>query len=759
MLPKEGTLEIKTLEKMLRLTKKLEKTRLEIALKALNKLGIIHRNTDDLVQAGNLEDTITATIRCSSKGYSFAMRDDGEEDIYIREKYLNQAWHGDKVLVSINREGVKRRSPEGLVICILERSKTNLLGTLTQYKETLLAKPLDERILAKVLLPQTDIKYFTDKQSNSIVDIKIIKYPIAQNQAMGQISRKLSLNEGLSGDIEILKTKYNLLNDTSSPKVAPKKTLQKQRINLEDQNSLLLKSWKLDDSPILPALYSEPYDGGFKIWLHVPTISERLSLGSKLDDWIKDRSNSICLATKWKNILNKGLITESGFNINESNDAITLEFNISKTGECKSWKFYLSTIKPKALVTQEHLEIIQKRSPKSKTIPLKLKPLKENLSIIHNLLYSVKLIDQQLIQLGVIHLEQDQPKIDILDDLRFPIPGGKLNGWIPVLDLTDPQSILNVFCKYSNIILYEHLSSYKLDFICLAKAESLQIQVNDIVKSALVLDTSINVNDEGYIKFSDLLSAVKESPNKRVIEKIIKNNLPDYKYYESTSPVLIQEDSNSTRLADNEDLPSNLEAPWSNPGINYADIVNQHILIKLLVDGKSKIIKNSKGLPSLGEKPISKSLDWNVFSPSVKSNIQKICSQALVGNLNSKITQASQFREGLFSLLQLRYIEKDIGKVVEGIITGVQSYGFFVEIQPALVEGLVHVSTLDDDWYEYRSRQNLLVGRKYKKTFQIGDPIKVKIQKVDILRNQIDLDVNDFDKIDDKTIQQEQEIE
>ena len=118
MLPKEGGLDLKTLEKMLKLTKKLERTRLGIALKALSKLEIIERNSDDIVKRSLNDKAICASIRCSSKGYCFAVREDGDEDIYIRENYLNHAWHGDKVLVKINREGVRRRSPEGEVLCL-----------------------------------------------------------------------------------------------------------------------------------------------------------------------------------------------------------------------------------------------------------------------------------------------------------------------------------------------------------------------------------------------------------------------------------------------------------------------------------------------------------------------------------------------------------------------------------------------------------------------------------------------------------------
>ena len=70
-----------------------------------------------------------------------------------------------------------------------------------------------------------------------------------------------------------------------------------------------------------------------------------------------------------------------------------------------------------------------------------------------------------------------------------------------------------------------------------------------------------------------------------------------------------------------------------------------------------------------------------------------------------------------------------------------QTYGFFVEILELKVEGLVHVSTLNNDWYEYRSRQNLLIGRKSKKSYKVGDQIEVKIIKVDILKYQIDLEL------------------
>jgi ribonuclease R len=92
-------------------------------------------------------------------------------------------------------------------------------------------------------------------------------------------------------------------------------------------------------------------------------------------------------------------------------------------------------------------------------------------------------------------------------------------------------------------------------------------------------------------------------------------------------------------------------------------------------------------------------------------------------------------------MAQARFAQPLVGQTLEGVISGVQSYGFFVEVPPSMVEGLVHVSSLKDDWYEYRSRQNQLVGRKGRRTFMVGDLVQVFIEKVDVLRHQIDLSV------------------
>ncbi len=730
LLPKEGSLEIKTLEKMLKLTKKIERTRLKIAINALNKLGILKKESDEHVKKGDLSNTVSAKIRCSSKGFSFAIRDDGKEDIYIREKYLNNAWHGDKVLVRINREALRRRSPEGIVLCVLERSKTNILATIKQTEGKIIGQPLDERILTNIELPNKDSKYIVDSEKENIIDIKIERYPIAQLLAKGETSRRLSLKEGPKGDVEILKTKHNILNKNNAPKVALKKPIDKIRQNLQEQKCLLLRSWNSVDSPLLPAVYSQPHDGGVKVWVHVPTIGERINFGSKLDEWIRCRSKSICLGNSWENILTEKLLKESIFEVDKINNAITLELTIDKSGNCNNAEFYLTTIKPSAEILPEHLEALLTRKAKSRVIPAKLKKIKGYIHTLEEIIHITKLINNKLIDNGHIQLDLALPDDDCYGDLRYDAPGGNHEGWNSKLNLFDPQSILNIICIYSNNILALYLSSINLNYICLNKNKQESIPLSDIIKSALVLDGNLTLDEEGLVSFHELMSASEESPNKRIIEKLIKNSIADFKYQ-----LALQSNVEDFDCCDDKMK----EAPWTSPGFNYADIINQFILSKLLIEGKitnHKLLLNNEVLENTNKAE-------TIMSKAQLSILNKYCNESQIRELNTGRASSIAFKNGLISMIQLRSVEKNIDYTISGTITGVQSYGFFVELDQSLAEGLVHVSSLNDDWYEYRSRQNLLIGRKNKKSYQIGNNVNVVIEKIDFLRNQVDLKIVD----------------
>ena len=183
---REG-LDYKKLCRILKLSKKSDKDKLNIALDALEKLEIINKNEDDHYTNVKENKHIIAKIRCSSKGYCFAVRDNGKEDIYIKENLLNYAWNGDKVLVRIIKEGYKRRSPEGIVDCILERSNQILLAKVEKINNQIYGIPIDDRILSKIKLPNEDEKFKHDPDEKNIVKVEIDQFPIAQQEGVGHV--------------------------------------------------------------------------------------------------------------------------------------------------------------------------------------------------------------------------------------------------------------------------------------------------------------------------------------------------------------------------------------------------------------------------------------------------------------------------------------------------------------------------------------------------------------------------------------------
>ena len=169
-LDQENGLELTKLEKSLKLTKKLERDNLTIAIAALNKLGITKYTDSEKLIINNETNFLKGRVRCSSKGYCFVVREDEGEDIYIRETDLNHAWHGDIVLVKITKEGLRRRAPEGSIQCVLKRNNNILLAKIEIDKLTNVIKayPLDDRIPAVINIENLTKNYVSTTNQNTL---------------------------------------------------------------------------------------------------------------------------------------------------------------------------------------------------------------------------------------------------------------------------------------------------------------------------------------------------------------------------------------------------------------------------------------------------------------------------------------------------------------------------------------------------------------------------------------------------------------
>ena len=742
LLSYDEALEQKKLEKALKLTKKKDRLKLEIAIKALEKLNII--STDELgsVKLEEENSTLQAKIRCSSKGYCFAVPEDGTDDIYIRDHYLNHAWHGDSVLVKITKEAERRKSPEGIVQCILHRNTKSLISIIREKDKRLIATPLDDRLIEDIYLDDSDRTYLNNEVNENIVEVEISSYPIAQHPAIGRVVRELSLNKGQSGDIDILLTKSHLQSVSKPPKVTFKDLSKTNRLDLTHQQVLLLRTTDKSKSPISPAIYAEQSEFGSRLWIHIHAISERFTIGGKLDDWLKNRAASICLGSSWRYLHDKELIDIATFVPGQVNEAVSLSLDLDYEGCIKDWQFCLSRIKPAAIITQPQIEAISNRKPKARTIPQTLKPIKEYINQVQTILFISEKINSQY--LNSIELDIPTPKMSSLKEMYWDFSSNNYSGWKQPLDKKDPQSILNILIKTSNRIWFIHSNAYNIATIITESNSLDNNSLNEAIKAAIALNIELELDDNGYISPNNFIKAIKNHDYSRIFYKIIKQIIKEDNIKYSNQI----ENANADLEPQDHIFNIKYQSPFCNPANSYLDIINQHLLVLMLTDGKSKEKSRSKNFINLGHMGSWNDLIWPLFSSTLSNQISHLLSKDLIELLRIKIHNVDTLHSNIIAMAKSREASLLIGKEVEGIITGVQSYGFFCEIPPLMIEGLVHVSTLNDDWYEYRSRQNLLIGRKNKKTYQLGDKVILTILKVDLLRNQIDLVVNDVKKED-----------
>ena len=714
------------LEKALGISAAEEQEKLRIGLEALERLALVE-TAEEGVRRLESPDLIAARLRCSSKGFCFALRDDDGEDIYIRDHHLNHAWNGDRVLVKITRDGGRRRSPEGSVQCILQRHTTRMLGHVERQGDRFVALPLDDRLLTAVALPEADAGHLEQRDTH-VVEVQVDRFPVAQFAPEGHVVRSLPVSGGDDADLELLLVKHQLQEAGTPPRVTLKSPVEKGRQDLTGLPTVLVQPWLAADAPILPALSLEVREGGWRLWVHAPSVAERLGLGTTADAWIRDQGEAVPLGKRWRALLPPGLVKASAFSSGLEQDALSVVLDLGPEGELEHYRFQLSRVRPLATVDQAALEALVERKPKARTLPAALKNHKGHLELLDQLVEVVALLRQRRLAAGSIELDVPTPPLEPLGDGGRPGPDAGRAGWWVRLPDAHPAALLREAILVAHRALGHHLAALGLPGIFAINPPPDPTGINEVAKAALALEIPLELSSDGNASAAELAAAFAQTDRCRVWQQQIADCL------ETTQ---LSDQAGANALAGDPIAV----APWTCPSLHYADLFNQHVLVTLLLEGKDRPTVRHKTSVDLASDVSHGAIDWPLLTPTQLAPFEESLRHGLLLRLNGRRQALADFQADHLAIAQARCAEPLVGQTLQGVISGVQSYGFFVEVPPSLVEGLVHVSSLKDDWYEYRSRQNQLVGRKGRRTFMVGDLVQVLIEKVDVLRHQIDLSV------------------
>ncbi|MBO3462348.1 ribonuclease R family protein [Aetokthonos hydrillicola] len=698
--------------------------KLHIALEVLEKIGVLVKDRGKYRRVTE-EGLIEAKLRCSSKGFCFAIQDvEGAEDIYIRESHLSNAWNGDRVLVKVLKEGSRRRSPEGEVKLILERSNHTLLARIKQVESGFRAVPLDDRLLfeLKLLVNNAHLSDAIDH----LAHVEVLRYPLAQYPPIGRVVQILGSDAEAAADIDLVTCKHDLSrtfpeNVQEAAAKLPKKLLKadlKNRLDLRQKFTLTIVANNGKSNIVENAFGLEKTaDGNWLLSFHIADVSHYVQPDEALDREALKRGRTVYLGDLVLPILPETVADRCS--LVPKSDRLTLSFLItidSDSGEVIDWEIQPSVINVDQQLSVQEAETIL--THQSSDYPREVVGLVRQLEILQAGLKQLRL------ERGSLHLNLPPSQNPYYDE---GVLGSVVVNELPV------HSLLTEFVLLANQLMANHLSALGIPAIWRVQGAPDTEDVQEMLKLAVSLGVELSLDPEAEIHpldYQQLTGIFAESPSEQVLTYLLQNTLKQATYSTTKGPHFGLALAEYTHCA----------APMR----RYPDLLMQRVFYTLIEHGRDRRNTRVKERVNLRHSSSHGEINWNVLPPELQQELQSDLMRVIV-QLNDREKEVQEAEADLAGLQRASLMKQRIGEVFTGVITGVQSYGFFVEIEvpfpdsgtganqriPLRVEGLVHVSSLKDDWYEYRARQQALFGRKNRASYRLGDRVAVQVKSVD----------------------------
>jgi len=715
----------KNLEKKLGCEEEDSIEKLQITLDALEKIGVLIKERGKYRRIYE-DDVVEAKLRCSSKGFCFAIQDEeNADDIYVRESHLSNAWNGDRVFVKIIKEGSRRRSPEGEVKLILERSNPSLLATVTTKEEEYRAIPLDDRLLFELDIKENG----QDLQAalEHLVHVSVLRYPLGQHPPLGKVTKILGSDPEEAEDVDIVSCKHDLPQDFSQKAIDATGKLPTARIpaaetkkrqdlreqltfSIEAESNLQNTSWVENAFNL-----EKTEEDNWQLGIHIADVAHYIETDSTLDRVARKRGTAVNLRKQVLPLFPEKVSKLCSLIPGKNRLTVSVTITIDPQGNIVEYTIAPSVISVDHQLTyQETQELISDEKKPGRKFA-KVTP------VLKDLFFSLSpLIKAQRLQRG--GLEVITPEIDSLFKDEGRVGTIQNLGSLPVL------SMLTELTTLAGKVVAEHLQALELPGIYCTQAEPDVEDLEDLLKLGSNLGLELDVNVEESVTSQDyqrLTEQFSTSSAVMVLNYLLQGTFKPVKY--------LTEPAKHFGLAYDDGYTHCIS-----PGQRYIDLIIQRILKAVFEHGKDRRHSRTKQGVDLTSSSCHGQINWKVLPPKIQEELETDI-QTMLPFLNDREKQAEDAEKDLAGLKKAEQMKERTGKIFEGLITGVQSYGFFVEIEDLLVEGLVHVSSLKDDWYEYRSRESSLKGRKNNTAYRLGDRVEVEVKSVDYYRQQIDL--------------------
>jgi ribonuclease R len=643
------------------------------------------------IGAGRRLIEVVGKLHVKTQGYGFLITENGETDIFISQNKMGTALHGDTVKVLLYARPSEGRSQEGEVVEVIQRARKNIVGTFQQGKYWSTVVPDDLKIQRDFYIAP---EHTLDAKEGQKVVVNLLEWDDVHRNPIGKVVEILG-DAGQPGvDIVSVARSFDLAGRFSAQAMAEAERTSDRIPESEIQRRL---DWRQELTFTIDPVDAKDFDdavslkilenGNCLLGVHIADVSHYVTPGSQLDRESQDRATSVYLVDRVIPMLPERISNEvCCLKPDQDKLAFTVLMELTPAGDLVKYEIRESIIHSDRRFTYEEVQQI---------IDGKKKDKKFGDTILKMFELSKKLIEKRRSR-GSLDFASQEVRFK-LNDQGQPIA-------IEKLVQMDSHRLIEEFMVLANSIVAGHIARHLrektgeiLPFPYRIHERPSAEKLKDFSKFAQALGIDFSPRKKVTPKlFQNLQSRIKGSAIQVLVDQVLIRTMMKARY--------------STKNEGHFGLALKHYCHFTSPIRRYPDLIAHRLLRQYLADPKAQPIK--------------------------KQQLEKICIHATEQEI-----KAMEAERASVKVKQLEFMQDKIGETFQGIISGVTSFGVFVEIADFLIEGMVHISNLRDDYYIYEETKYRLIGQYHGQIYQLGDPVIVTVALVNLDERIIDFEL------------------
>lgn len=655
---------------------------------AMVRDGQLMRNRRSAYALVNKMHLLAGTVEAHREGFGFLIPDRGEQDIFLNARQMRSVFHGDRVLVRIANENSKGR-PEGIIVEVLQRNTQDVVGQLHHENGAYFVVPSSKNITQDIFIPNGKRHNAKSKQ---IVRVKLIAQPDKRRQAMGEVVEVLGEHMAPGMEIDMALLAYNIPYKWPSDVIAESKKFATEIDVADKQGRRDLRNLPFitidgeDAKDLDDAIFCQPHqDGGWRLLVAIADVSHYVQHGSALDQEAENRGNSVYFPEQvipmLPEVLSNGLCS---LHANVDRLCMVCDVVINKNGKLGHYGFYDAVIHSHARMIYEDVAAILNGDNNLHQQYRAIVPQLDNLYAMYQLLH------QQRELRGALNFATTETRI-IFGEKQ------KIEKIVPVVR-NQAHLLIEECMLVANVCAAKFLKSQKLSGLYRVHERPSEDKLYALRQSLALYSLTLGGgNKSSPSDYHKVLAQILDHEHAEALQIMVLRSLNQAEY----SP----ENIGHFGLAYRE------YGHFTSPIRRYPDLLLHRAIRHFLTGGTAANF---------------------VYDKAAMLKLGKHCS------LTER--RADEATRDVFNWLKCEYMSHRIGEIYHGKVTGVTAFGLFVQLQQVYVEGLVHVTALQDDYYQFDSIKHMLIGERTHKRYTLGQLFTVRVIRVDMEQRQIDFE-------------------